>query len=487
MTNEFKMKDKVVLILINNAFRMGRYHMALGESLQEKGAKVIFALADRLPLYTEKLNFNSYKYYEFSTFFKENFHNSFIPNDLVDININKLFFSDYDRNIVHGKMKFKGNYYYKSLMVNLINFFDNIYQENKIDYCLYESISNSYAYAAYEVGLKRGVKYIGYQGSRLKNRFELYTEEFGSREYFKEIFKNISFNSISEEDKISIKDYLSTYNSKSMPTYHPRKTRLDWNFSIVKRYLNIEKINLFIRSFKFVVKEYSLIKFSYQSGNPINEYFKAFWIQLKKIYTTRASLKYFDKTDFNKKYFLYPQHFKPEASTSVLAREYCSDIALIENIAFNLPFGTELYVKEHFVNFGRMPLSFYKKIKQIPNVRLIKCEENTKSLVDNSQGIITLTSTVGFEALLIGKPVYVLGKVFYDCHPNCRKISSFEQLSSELRNLSINNNAEINIKFIAAYRKITYKGNIAYGIGDENYKTEYFTEPFINAINERIC
>ena len=122
MTNEFKMKDKVVLILINNAFRMGRYHMALGESLQEKGAKVIFALADRLPLYTEKLNFNSYKYYEFSTFFKENFHNSFIPNDLVDININKLFFSDYDRNIVHGKMKFKGNYYYKSLMVNLINF-----------------------------------------------------------------------------------------------------------------------------------------------------------------------------------------------------------------------------------------------------------------------------------------------------------------------------------------------------------------------------
>jgi hypothetical protein len=73
-------------------------------------------------------------------------------------------------------------------MCNLINFFDFIYEEYKVDFCLYESISNRFAYIAYEVLRKNGVQYCGYAGCRLKGYFKLYTEEFGSKDYFKEIY-----------------------------------------------------------------------------------------------------------------------------------------------------------------------------------------------------------------------------------------------------------------------------------------------------------
>ena len=46
--------------------------------------------------------------------------------------------------------------------------------------------------------------------------------------------------------------------------------------------------------------------------------------------------------------------------------------------------------------------------------------------------MVTLTSTVGWEAALLGKPVYVLGQIFYDqlsvvCAP-----AGFEELKREL-------------------------------------------------------
>jgi capsule polysaccharide export protein KpsC/LpsZ len=174
-------------------------------------------------------------------------------------------------------------------------------------------------------------------------------------------------------------------------------------------------------------------------------------------------------------FVLFPIHFKPEASTSVYARHYCDDIAVIRNIAFNLPFKMKLYVKEHFVNYGRASVQFYKALKQIPNVRLISCEENIKDLIKNCKAVITLTSTVGFEALLMNKLVLVFGEIFYQCHPNCYKIKNYEDLFDLLQNNSLlKKNPEINRKFIAAYRKMTFEGNIYYQLSDENNFVERF-------------
>ena len=100
-----------------------------------------------------------------------------------------------------------------------------------------------------------------------------------------------------------------------------------------------------------MIKESKYLRYSFHSTNPINEIINGVIMQLKKQIRLKIAIKYFDKINDDDKFYLYPQHFKPEASTSVLSRSFCDDIATITNIAFNLPFGTKLYVKEHFVNF----------------------------------------------------------------------------------------------------------------------------------------
>ena len=72
-------------------------------------------------------------------------------------------------------------------------------------------------------------------------------------------------------------------------------------------------------------------------------------------------------------------------------------------------------------------------LKSIPNVKLISHDEQTKLLIKKSLGIITLTSTVGFEALVMGKYVIVLGNEFYDLHPRAIKLPSLENLGEIIR------------------------------------------------------
>jgi capsule polysaccharide export protein KpsC/LpsZ len=131
-------------------------------------------------------------------------------------------------------------------------------------------------------------------------------------------------------------------------------------------------------------------------------------------------------------------------------------------------------------------MGYYKRLKKIPNVKLIACNANTKELIEYAERVITLTSTVGFEALMMNKPVYVFGNVFYECHPNCRKIVFYEELYDKLCDLTVNNAKSLNRRFIYAYTKIAYPGNIYYSISTD-YEDDFFTTPFISALNKRFC
>lgn len=473
-----------VLILVNNAIRMGEFHFTIGKMLEQRQNKVYYALTDRLMMYTENISFgNSQNVFVFSEFFKEHYdENILIDEKYQHLNLNKWIYSEYDRNVKFLGTKYWGDDYNDRLKKNLLLFFDHIIRTCNIDVCVYESISNSFAYAAYEVLKANNGLYIGYGACRMPNRFGLYTEEFGEIEKFKSAYDSVVLENIGEDELKSIDAYINSFKVNQSNSYHPRNTTLDWNYSFFKRYFNLEKYSLLKGAIKYVLNERAFVYYTYQTGNPLYHNLKSFGLQLKKQVRIRTSKKYFDKPNYSEKYYLYPQHFKPEASTSVCASMYCSDISNIENIAFSLPEGCKLYVKEHFVNYGRMPLDYYNKLKQIPNVKLIGCEEDTKELIRNSLGVITLTSTVGFEALMMGKKVYIYGNVFYKCHPNCTSLNSFNDLFNILsKQKECTDDLNVNRRFIKAYKSISFPGFISYNIGVSCTLTE-IAENFVNAL-----
>ena len=125
----------------------------------------------------------------------------------------------------------------------------------------------------------------------------------------------------------------------------------------------------------------------------------------------------------------------------------------------------KLYAKEHPVAAGTRPNEFYEELKKIPNIILISPRENMENLVKNSSGVISLTSTVGLEAALVGKPVYVLGDVFYSYHPLCRKVKNFEELESRIREDLIDMKMpasleDINTHFVVSYFRNTIPGDM---------------------------
>ncbi len=71
--------------------------------------------------------------------------------------------------------------------------------------------------------------------------------------------------------------------------------------------------------------------------------------------------------------------------------------------------------------------SVFKKRLKSPNV-LFANGNSTQELIENSQGVITINSSVGIESLLLGKKVITLGQAFYNIEGLVLHADNFQEL-----------------------------------------------------------
>ena len=147
----------------------------------------------------------------------------------------------------------------------------------------------------------------------------------------------------------------------------------------------------------------------------------------------------YDKLERYEKYekVFYPMHYEPEAVLFYMAEFYSNQLATIENIAKCLNHNQVLVVKEHPQQQGLLLQKKYRDFKKgVPNVVFLPAEISTFHLITQCSLVVTLGSTAGLEALILGKPVVVLGNLFYDKYENVNKVESFQELKALLRNQS---------------------------------------------------
>ena len=137
----------------------------------------------------------------------------------------------------------------------------------------------------------------------------------------------------------------------------------------------------------------------------------------------------------------------------LLAPFYGDQLWLIKQIAKSLPLQYKLYVKDHPWMIGYRPRKYYREIKKIPNVKLIDVSADGIDLIQNSQAVITMPGTSGWEGLMLQKPVIVFGKIFYSYLSAVKRCTSIEDLPYLIRDFLEkpvpNYDAEI-VQFIAA-------------------------------------
>lgn len=471
------------LILINGAPKYKYFFAEIAKKIEEKGHYVYFAINAKKSSILEPLEYIDKS--DNSFFFDE-----YISNNLEKIRLRKndinetwgdIFYSDFDRFFCHNYNLDRNSDYWMNIAKGLDCFFEEIIETKKIDVVLYENVSNSFAYMAYKKITEAKKIYLGLMGSRIPDRYEIQTSIY--KEELK-VIENFILNQNNMEEEEWYEKYISSISS-IQPDYMKnnilnKKITL---YSIFK-FKKIRTLYIYLKS--LMTNDY---EYDYQTGHPIKGLFSMFLLNFKKRKNENNTKKYYISSNElegilsrNENFFIYPTHYHPESSTSVLGANYTNEFNNILNIHNNLPVNTYLYVKDHISARGVQDENFYKKVKALPGVRLIDFNYNVKSLIKKSQGVITVNSTVGYEAILLGKPVFLFGNVFYEKFPNVFKVENFYQLRKCINNYTLVSHIDVK-KNILAYYRYTYPGKLLIN-QPEQWSPEYFENIISNIFSK---
>lgn len=467
------------LILINGAPNYKYFYAEIANLLRKRGHNIYFAINAKKSTIAEPIDDidNSENTFFFDNYLKENFKTlSDGPIELEET-WGDVFHSDFDRFFCHNYNLRGNNDYWTAVLNGLQGFFESVISNNSIDIILYENVSNSFAYMAYKVGMSLDCTYIGLMGSRLPNRYEIQTSITSESEFITSDIDSIK--ATVEED-----NWCNNYLKKLFyiqPDYMKDSAiNQKIKFSSLFSYQKILTAQHILKVLSKTKKE---SYYNYQVGNSLEQFTSMYKLNWKKMINEYKSNKYYMTTDEvdrllvkNKEiFYVYPTHYHPESSTSVLAPDYTNELNNIINIHNNLPVGRYLYVKDHISARGVQNEAFYEKVSALPGVRLIHFAYNVKKLIKYSHGVITVTSTVGYEAALMNKPVYLLGNVFYKKFPNVYKVNSFIELREAFYKDSISYSKNDITKFIVAYYRYTFEGQLLIG-KPELWSPNYFSK-----------
>ena len=131
------------------------------------------------------------------------------------------------------------------------------------------------------------------------------------------------------------------------------------------------------------------------------------WIAWRRKFVGRAWFSTPD--DLPSSFIYFPLHVDPEASTMVLSPWHTDQIAVIEALAMAVPAHMRTVVKEHAPMLGRRPRGFYRQLAHMPRVTLLGPDHSTFHLIERAALTVVITGTAAWEALLLGKPVLIVG------------------------------------------------------------------------------
>lgn len=447
-----------VLLLSNGAPGYHNFFNPLVREFARQGYDVIVAVDNPYSRESNRLDQLGFPVYDFSDFFRRGDHDFKLLEKYSRFNINAALLSDFERNEIYRIDPSRTGGLYEKLSVALLSFFEMIFERYSITEVLYEGVSNSFAHFAYFVACSRKARYKGLISSRLPGRYAITADPCGESAALMASLQRIRSGEI--EVPIAVRQWCERY-LNSIETTAPdymKFNSLD-KVDLVSRYFKLSKLDKLRRAWRFRNADHEA---AFQLGNPLRHSAMMVVRNLTRRLRLAKVVRLYEAPVAGEAFYLYPLHFHPEASTSILAGTYLDEYEVIRNIAFNLPVGARLYVKDHVSAYGFQSLSFYRKIKKLPNVRLLGPNEKTKALIKLSRAVITLTSTVGYEAVLLGKRVFLYGRVFYECHPNVVRIGQPSHLFDILNEYSgdISQDNRYNMDFLAAYYSVTRPGSL---------------------------
>ncbi|GGA11959.1 hypothetical protein GCM10010923_23300 [Blastomonas marina] len=165
----------------------------------------------------------------------------------------------------------------------------------------------------------------------------------------------------------------------------------------------------------------------------------------------------------DKEIVFYPLHQEPEATLNYMSEFMANQAASIENILKCLGPHQVLVVKEHPVDKGALLRPKFRTLRDnYSALRYLPAEVPGRAVLKRCERVVTMTSTVGWEAANLGKSVCVMGEIFYDDLPGIKRVASWKELREAMRTpvakLPRVDPATAE-HFVAAMTEASYRGN----------------------------
>ncbi|MDE1818489.1 MAG: hypothetical protein KGI19_07790 [Thaumarchaeota archaeon] len=316
------------------------------------------------------------------------------------------------------------------LLERACKFCDSVLDEIKPDFYVTKMTTMHHNHLFYEVCKSRGIKVMMLVPDRFGKRC-LVAQESNKIDQI----ENLTLVSDRTRTISELQQYMKKYNT------HEQTKQVVSKFNAYES----NKIVIWLSKFLLSPKSNNMSKHFNNYGKTKSKlFFYAMVHVLKKKYREFfMNRNLTNNLSNNEPFVYYPLHYYPERLYLIDAAFHNDQISLISNIAKSLPIGYKLYVKEHpamaLLNWREK--SFYTKIINMPNVKLIHPSVSGDEMLKKCSLVITLAGTSGLEAAFYEKPSIVLTDVIYSHLPFVHRLEKIEDLPLAIK-LSLQKNVD---------------------------------------------
>jgi hypothetical protein len=330
---------------------------------------------------------------------------------------------------------------------------EETFDTNRPDAVFSDPVACFLSHIQYRVALKRGIPFLTMTGGRLDNRFVVIRNYLEQWDSVTECFTQLKREPLRDDWRAEAEEFLRVFRGKQVQPEFATVLFQAPGFELAT-----------VRLFATLLKRRRL--------DPHNHLLttmpRAIVSRLSRVAKGRLlDRAHFERPMVGERFVFFPLHFQPELTTLTLAPFHLEQLSVVENIAKALPLDHRLYVKEHPSSIGRRPMGYYRRLRQIPNVRLIAPEVKSHALLASTSAVCTIAGTVGWEAVFYQKPVITFGEVNYNAFDEVQHVRAWQDLPAAIHHAiyAYKPDTELLLKWIAANLHGAYEGDIGYAPG----------------------
>lgn len=330
--------------------------------------------------------------------------------------------------------------YVESLVVNIVRYFEAIFSKKAFDAVMCPEADTLFTYVFYQVAKKYGVRIIGFSPNSWiledgRPGFFLSKDEFLHSERMERSYKELATREMQPVER----DRVMRFKSAVV------------NFDVKREYRKITNRSFVVSAISPHVRDIVAYLHENAARDKNVQYFKIDVVAKSKANIVRAWRRWRTRgmvgdslPSVPARSVFYGMQYQPEQTTLIGGNFFANQVATIENIAKCLPFGYRLIVKEHPRGRGSRPAWQYRHLAHYPNIQF--CDADSKEIVKRCEAVVTITGTIGLEAMALDKPAVVLGNVYYDFADVVYKANSWPDLAQTLRRILVDREYENNTR-----------------------------------------